>query len=65
MYATIIHEIGAYVPEPLPITGASAVHAYASAMLTGRHYAQGTKPNYLLARRITRFLNRHAQELAQ
>jgi hypothetical protein len=59
MYASIIHEIGAYVPEPLP----AATHAYAYAMLANRRTGQGTKPNYLLARRIVRFLDRHAIEL--
>jgi RIO-like serine/threonine protein kinase len=57
MYASIIHEIGAYVPEPLPMERHATIHAYAYAMLNGRRTGQGTKPNIILARRIVRFLN--------
>jgi hypothetical protein len=52
MYTSIIHEIGAYVPEPLP----AATHTYAYAMLANRRTGQHNLTNWNLARRVVRLL---------
>lgn len=64
MNLAIIHQIGAFIPEPLPVTSHGTVHAYALAMLAGRRTGQNLPSNIILARRVVRFLNLHAEELA-